>query len=163
MTDGKTSACIDESVEQKFAQRSFNQASAGRRILVIDGLGGGIGVQLVGRLRDSIGDYELLAIGTNAVATERMIKAGASRGASGENAIRQMAKTANFILGPIGIIIENSMMGEITGRMSQAILASPAERILLPLQNEHLFLAGLEPLPLAKMIEKAIEYLKSRL
>lgn len=134
-----------------------------KRAVVIDGMGGGIGVQLVAKLKERCAGCEILALGTNAVAVERMVKAGASRGAAGENAIRQTVRKADFILGPIGIIIENSMMGEITGRMSQAILASPAERILLPLQNEHLVLAGIEPFPLAKMIEKAVDYVYARL
>lgn len=136
----------------------------GKRVVVIDGMGGGIGVQLVSKIHEASANnkHELLALGTNAVATERMVKAGASRGATGENAIYQTARSADFILGPIGIIIENSMMGEITGKMSQAILASKAERILLPLQNEHLVLAGIEPMPLSKMIEKAVEYLIAR-
>jgi hypothetical protein len=69
----------------------------------------------------------------------------------------------DFIVGPIGIIIGNSMMGEITHSMAEAILAAPGERILLPLQNEHLTLAGLEGLPLAKMIERAVELVTERL
>jgi hypothetical protein len=135
-----------------------------KRVVVIDGMGGGIGVQLVSRLKESgFPGTELLALGTNAVAVERMVRAGAIRGAAGENAIRQTVKTADFIIGPIGIIIENSMMGEITAPMCAAILASPAERILLPLQNEHLTLAGIEQLPLAKMIERAVELVGERI
>ena len=135
-----------------------------KKVAVIDGMGGGIGVQLVTRLKEQTGDYyEIIALGTNAVAVERMIKAGAARGATGENAIRQTVRTVDYILGPIGIIIENSMMGEITGKMTHAILGSPAERILLPLQNSHLVLAGIEPLPLAKMIDKAVEQLQGRI
>jgi len=134
-------------------------------ITVIDGLGGGIGVEIVARLspvaRES--SAELIALGSNAVAAERMVKAGAARGASGENAIIQTVKKSDFILGPIGIIIENSMLGEITQKMSSAILGSDAQRILIPLQNEHLVLAGTDNLPLAKMIERAVEIVKTRL
>jgi hypothetical protein len=127
-------------------------------ILIIDGMGGGIGVQLIGRLKDLVDkDAELTALGTNAVAAERMIKAGAHRGAAGENAIKVSAPRGRFILGPIGIVISDSMMGEITPVMSAAILASPATRILLPLQNEHFYLAGLEFLPLARMMDKTVE------
>ena len=140
------------------------ERKAVKRVVVIDGMGGGIGVQLVSRLKESgFPATELLALGTNAVAVERMIKAGAVKGAAGENAIRQTVKTADFILGPIGIIIENSMMGEITAPMCAAILAAPAERILLPLQNEHLTLAGIDPVPLSKMIERAVELVSARL
>jgi hypothetical protein len=132
-------------------------------IVIIDGMGGGIGVQLVSRIKDICGDAEIIALGTNAVAAERMVKAGAHRGAAGENAIRVTAKTASFILGPIGIVIADSMMGEITQVMAEAVLSSPGERILLPLQQEHFFIAGLESLPLAKMIDRAMDILKSRL
>ncbi|MDR2535690.1 MAG: DUF3842 family protein, partial [Treponema sp.] len=135
-------------------------------IMIIDGMGGGIGVQLISKMKDILDndkDTELIALGTNAVATERMMKAGAYRGATGENAIKVSVPLAHFILGPIGIVITNSMMGEITPVMVNAILRSPAERILLPLQNEHFYLAGLEQLPLSKMMDKGIELFKDRL
>jgi uncharacterized membrane protein len=136
----------------------------GKTIVVVDGMGGGIGVQLVGKLREAAGaDVEIIALGTNAVAVERMVKAGAHRGAAGENAVRHSAALGDLIIGPIGIIIGNSMMGEITRSMAEAILAAPGERILLPLQNSHLTLAGLEGLPLAKMIERAVELAMERL
>jgi uncharacterized membrane protein len=135
-----------------------------KTIVVVDGMGGGIGVQLVGKLREAAGgNVELVALGTNAVAVERMVKAGAHRGAAGENAIRQSVGMGDIIVGPIGIIIGNSMMGEITCDMANAILAAPGERILLPLQNEHLTLAGLDGLPLARMIERAVELAMERL
>jgi uncharacterized membrane protein len=137
---------------------------AEKTIVVVDGMGGGIGVQLVSRLREAVGeDVEIIALGTNAVAVERMVKAGAHRGAAGENAILQSVRLGSLIIGPIGIIIGNSMMGEITCPMADAILAAPGERILLPLQNSHLTLAGLEGLPLAKMIERAVDLAKERL
>jgi hypothetical protein len=132
-------------------------------IVIVDGMGGGIGVQLIGKLREAYAEAEIIALGANAVATERMVKAGADRGASGENAIRVSVPEGDFILGPVGIVVDNSMMGEITPAIAQAILAAPGERILLPLQQEHFFIAGLEQLPLARMIEKAIELFKERL
>jgi hypothetical protein len=129
-----------------------------QRIVIIDGMGGGIGVQLIAKLRECIDkESEIIALGTNATATERMVKAGADRGATGENAIRVSAPLGDFILGPIGIVIADSLMGEITAGMCAAILSAPGERILLPLQNDHFFLAGLEQLPLAKMIDKAVD------
>jgi hypothetical protein len=135
-------------------------------IVVVDGMGGGIGVQLIGRLREILGkagDAEIVALGANAVATERMVKAGADRGASGENAIRVSVGEGDFILGPVGIVVGNSMMGEITPAMAQAILAAPGERILLPLQQDHFYIAGLDQMPLARMIEKSMELFKERL
>jgi uncharacterized membrane protein len=135
-----------------------------KRIIIIDGMGGGIGVQLVGKVRAAFADtIEIIALGTNAVAVERMVKAGADRGAAGENAIVHSAGTGELIMGPIGIIIGNSMMGEITDLMARAILQAPCERIILPLQNDHITLAGLDSLPLAKMIERAIDLAKDRI
>jgi hypothetical protein len=135
-----------------------------KTIVIIDGMGGGIGVQLAGRIRElNLPDTEILALGTNAVAVERMIKAGAHRGASGENAVKITVPHADFILGPIGIVIPNSMMGEITPSVAEAIMTAPGERILLPLQQDHFAFAGLEQMPLAKMLEKAVEILKERI
>jgi hypothetical protein len=132
------------------------------RIMIIDGLGGGSGVQLIEGLREALdkagkNNAEIVALGTNAVATERMFKAGAQRGATGENALRVSSAKADIIAGPIGIVIPDAMMGEITAEIARAVLTSPARRVLLPLQNDHFILAGLEPAPLAKIIDKAIE------
>lgn len=129
------------------------------RVVVIDGMGGGIGVQIIGKLLETDDpEREIIALGTNAVAAERMVKAGAQRGAAGENAIRISAALGDFIIGPVGIVIANSMMGELTAAMAEAILAAPGERILLPLQNSHFFLAGIEQQPLAKQCDRAVEY-----
>jgi hypothetical protein len=135
------------------------------KIVVVDGLGGGIGAGLIAKLQEleSSADIEIIALGANAVATERMVKAGAHRGASGENAVKVSAALGDFIMGPIGIVIVNSMMGEITPDMAQAILAAPGERILLPLQNEHFHIAGMESKPLAKLIDEAILCVRARI
>ncbi|MHC6203823.1 DUF3842 family protein [Breznakiellaceae bacterium SP9] len=138
-----------------------------RRIVVVDGMGAGIGVQLISKIRaipDLEGkNLEIIALGVNAVATERMVRAGAHRGASGENAIKVTVPQADFILGPIGIVIINSMMGEISAGIAQAILSAPGKRILLPLQNEHFQLAGLEQVSLSRATDKAIEALLEQL
>jgi hypothetical protein len=133
-----------------------------RTIVIIDGMGGGIGVQLIGRIKE-LPDLEILALGTNAVATERMVKAGANRGATGENAIRVSVSLGDFILGPMGIVIPNSLMGEISSSIAEAIMAAPGERILIPLQQDHFTLAGLETLPLARMVEKCLGILREKL
>jgi hypothetical protein len=135
-----------------------------RTVVIIDGMGGGIGAQLISKIREIInGETELVALGTNAVATERMIKAGAHRGASGENAVKVSVSLGDFILGPIGIVIANSLMGEITAAMVEAILASPGEKILLPLQQDHFRLVGTESLPFTRLIDMAVETLKERM
>ncbi|MDR1949721.1 MAG: DUF3842 family protein [Spirochaetaceae bacterium] len=129
-----------------------------KTIIVIDGMGGGVGAQLIIKIRESCGrDLEIIALGTNAIATERMVKAGADRGATGENAIRVSVGRGDLILGPIGIVIPDSLMGEITAAMVGAILSAPGERILLPLQQDHFRIVGIEPLPLAKIMERTVE------
>ncbi|MDR1785191.1 MAG: DUF3842 family protein [Spirochaetaceae bacterium] len=134
-----------------------------KKIVVIDGMGGGMGAQIIERLRAEAGkSLEIIALGTNAGATERMMKAGADKGATGENAVTVSASLGDFILGPVGIVIPDSMMGEITAPMAQAVLRAPGERILLPLQNDHFTLAGIEPRPLAAVIADAVELVKAR-
>jgi hypothetical protein len=139
-----------------------------RTIVIVDGMGGGIGAQLIGKIRDLIdkerpGEWEILALGTNSAATERMVKAGAHRGATGENAVKRSVGQGEFILGPIGIVLANSLMGEISSAMAEAVLDAPAERILVPIQQDHFVLAGFDPLSLGKMVERAVEILKERI
>lgn len=109
------------------------------------------------------GAASLTALGTNSTATERMVKAGAQRGATGENAIKVTAPTGDFIVGPVGIIIMNSMMGEISAPMAEAILSAPGERVLIPLQNDHFYIAGLGKEPLGKLIDDAVDYIRKKI
>jgi hypothetical protein len=139
-----------------------------RTIVVVDGMGGGIGAQLIGKVRDFIdkersGEWDIVALGTNSAATERMTKAGAHRGPTGENALKRSVGQGKFILGPIGIVLPNSLMGEISPAMAEAVLDAPAVRILVPIQQDHFVLAGFEPLSLGKMVERAVEILKNRM
>jgi len=129
-------------------------------IAIIDGLGGGIGCQLCTRIRQTFGQrVEILALGTNSTASEQMIKAGADRGASGENAIQVSIGLAQYILGPIGIVLPDSMMGEITPTMAQSIMRANGKKILLPVSQPHFVLAGVSPLPLSKLIDEAVSLL----
>jgi hypothetical protein len=132
------------------------------KIVVIDGMGGGIGAEIIARLKPLCegGAFEIIALGANSTATERMLRAGAQRGATGENAICVSSSLGDYILGPIGIVIADSMMGEITAAMARAVLAAKGKRILLPLQNEHFCIAGYEPVPLGKQLDEAIRALK---
>ncbi|GHV76440.1 hypothetical protein AGMMS49942_12610 [Spirochaetia bacterium] len=139
-----------------------------RSIVIVDGMGGGIGVQLIGKIRELLdrewpGEWEIIALGTNSAATERMVKAGAHRGATGENAVKVSVGLGDFILGPIGIVLANALMGEITGSMAEAVLGARGDRILVPIQQDHFTLAGFEALPLGKMVEKAVEILGDRI
>jgi hypothetical protein len=139
-----------------------------RTIIIVDGMGGGIGAQLIGKIRELIdrdwpGAWDIVALGTNSAATERMVRAGAHRGATGENALKRSVAQGEFILGPIGIVLANSLMGEIHPAMAEAILDAPAERILVPIQQDHFVLAGFEPLSLGKMVDRAVEILRERI
>ena len=133
-------------------------------IAVIDGIGGGIGAQIVERLRrEGIRDITILALGANAVATQRMVDAGADKGASGENAIRVSILSADHILGPIGIVLPNAMMGEITPRIAEAVLAAPGKKFLLPLSQPHVEIVGMVQKNVNDLISDVIVALKRSL
>jgi hypothetical protein len=134
-----------------------------QRICVIDGQGGGIGSAVIKKLRDVFGEaVEIIALGTNAIATAQMLKAKANRGASGENAIVQTTKKVDIIIGPIGIILANAMMGEVTPKMAEAVANSSAKKMLIPLTQENIEIIGLLPTPLPHLIETLLqEHLKS--
>jgi hypothetical protein len=125
------------------------------KIAVVDGQGGGIGSLIVKRLRDEFGDQiEILALGTNAAATSAMMKSRANKGATGENAIVRNASRVDMIIGPLSIVLPNSMLGEMTLKMADAILSSEVKKILLPLNQEGIDVIGVEKEPLPHMIEK---------
>ena len=100
---------------------------------------------------------EVVALGTNAIATAQMLKAGANRGASGENAIVQNTKSVDVILGPLGIIIAHAMMGEVTPGIAEGVAGSPASKFLLPLTQENVTIVGVARLPLPHLIEELID------
>lgn len=131
------------------------------KIIVVDGQGGGIGSLIVKKLRDEFGDtIEILALGTNASATAAMMKSRANKGATGENAIIWNANRADIIIGPLSIVLPNAMLGELSPKIAEAIVASNAKKILLPLNQEGIDMIGLEKEPLPHMIEKIIEAVK---
>jgi hypothetical protein len=136
-----------------------------KRICVIDGQGGGIGAVLIKQLKEAYGEsIELIGLGTNAMATAQMIKAGANRGASGENAIVQTAPTADLIIGPIAITWANAMLGEVTPRMAEAVTTSAAPKILVPLTQEPVLLVGVTKDSLPRMVQSVVnEKLKEAL
>jgi len=134
------------------------------RIAVIDGQGGGIGKHIMERLRKELPEWvEIIALGTNAIATSAMLRAGANEGASGENAIVYTADKVDLIVGPVGILFANSMLGELTPKMAEAIAGSRAQKILLPLSREGVELAGLKGEPLPHLIDELVEKVKEKL
>ncbi len=125
------------------------------KICVIDGQGGGIGSVIIRRIREVFGEsFEVLALGTNAIAVAQMLKAKANRGASGENAIVHTVKDADVILGAVGIVLAHSMMGEVTPRMAEAIADSPARKMLLPVSQENIEIIGVRREPLPHLVEE---------
>ncbi|MDZ7579995.1 MAG: DUF3842 family protein [Deltaproteobacteria bacterium] len=129
-----------------------------KTICVIDGQGGGIGSTIIKKIKELYGEtLEVIALGTNAIATAQMLKAGANRGASGDNAIIQTTKNVDVILGPIGIIFAHAMMGEVTPAIAEAVAVSPAAKFLLPLTQENVTVVGVARLPLPHLIEELID------
>jgi hypothetical protein len=128
-----------------------------RTVVVVDGMGGGIGAQIIAKLRkDGLSGASILALGTNAVAAQRMVDAGAERGASGENAFRVTLPKADFILGPLGVALPDAMMGEVTPEMARAVMSSPARKLLLPLSQQHVEIVGLAQRNVADLVAEAV-------
>ncbi|MFZ5639344.1 MAG: DUF3842 family protein [Bacillota bacterium] len=133
------------------------------RIAVIDGQGGGIGKHIVEKLRKELPeDIEIIALGTNALATAAMLKAGANEGASGENAIVFNAGRVNLITGPVGIVMANAMLGEVTAKMAAAVSGSPAHKILLPVTRDDVEIAGYKTEPLPHLIVDMVKRVREK-
>lgn len=129
-----------------------------KTIAVIDGQGGGIGSAMIKRLREILlEEVEVIGLGTNAMATGAMLKAGANKGASGENAIIHTVKTVDIIIGTTAILLANSMMGEMTSKMAEAIASSPATKCLLPLRIPEVEIIGTPKEPLPHLIDQLIK------
>lgn len=152
---GGLSSYGDEIEKKTFGRKAM------KRICVVDGQGGGIGLLLVKALKETFKEsVEVIALGTNAIATSQMLKAGANKGASGENAICHVLPTADFILGPVGITWANAMLGEITPRMAEAVMTSSSRKILLPLSQEAVEIIGVVKEPLPHLVQAVVERIK---
>ena len=130
-------------------------------IVVIDAQGGGIGKQLVAAIKKSIPDTVVTAVGTNGAATSAMIKAGADHAATGENAVVVACRRTDFIIGPIGIVIADAMLGEITPAMAVAVGQSSAVRILIPVERCATTVAGVQDTSTGILIKSAVDSLRS--
>jgi len=136
------------------------------KVIVIDGQGGRMGRAVVEQLRECCPDLPITAIGTNSTATAAMLKAGAQYGATGENPVIVACRDADLIIGPIGIVIADSLLGEITPAMAAAVGASAAHKILIPVNNYHHCrhtLVGCGDLPLSAYIKMVGEEVSARL
>ena len=130
------------------------------RILIIDGQGGRIGSRLVSLLKEQCPHSTLTAVGTNSMATASMIKAGAQNAATGENAVVVNARRADVIVGPIGIVIADALLGEITPAMAVAVGQSPAEKILIPVNRCENQVVGVENLSVNDLLGRAVEMVR---
>ena len=129
-----------------------------KSICVIDGQGGGIGATVIKQLKYLFEErVEIIALGTNAIATAQMLKARANRGASGENAIVVTAPKADIIIGSVGIVMANAMMGELTPGMAEAIASSPARKLLIPISQENVVIVGAASVPLPHLVDALID------
>ncbi len=129
-------------------------------ILVIDAQGGGIGRQLVACLKKELPHAQVTAVGANTLATSAMLKAGADQGATGENAVIVACRRADVIVGPIGIVIADALLGEITPAMALAVGQSTARRILIPINHcDNMVVGVAEPNP-GRLIQEAVEQVK---
>ncbi len=129
-------------------------------ILVIDAQGGGLGKQLIAMIKKELPEEKITAIGTNSAATAAMLKAGANEAATGENSVVVACRKADVIIGPMGIIIADAMLGEITPAMALAVTQSDAKRILIPFRHCDNFIVGVKDFSTGKLIAEAVEHLK---
>ncbi|MBC7344056.1 MAG: DUF3842 family protein [Clostridia bacterium] len=131
------------------------------RIAVIDGQGGGIGAHIVERMRKELPpEVEIIALGTNAIATSLMLRAGANEGATGENAIVQNVVQVDVITGSISIVLAHSMLGELTPAMAEAIAKSKAKKLFLPVNRQGVEVIGVVPEPLPHQIAALVARIK---
>ncbi len=130
------------------------------KVLVIDGQGGGLGRQLVSALAAACPEAELTAVGTNSLAANAMLKAGASRAATGENAVVVNCRHADVIVGPIGIVIADALLGEITPAMAAAVCQSGARRVLVPINHCENYVVGVPDQPVSQLVAAAAQKVK---
>ena len=126
-------------------------------ILIIDGQGGNLGRQLTRRLKEALPGADITAVGTNSTATENMLKGGADRAATGENAVIVACRSADVIAGAVGLVIADSMLGEITPAMAQAVGSSAAIRVLLPMNRCDTLVAGVGLQSMTELVADALD------
>ena len=128
------------------------------KLLIIDGQSGRLGAQIIDGLKKAgLPDcHQIVAVGTNALATSGMINAGANQGATGENAVIVQCRTADVIVGPIGITLADAMLGEITPAMAAAVGASSAARVLIPSDRCDTYVIGVVPMTRKQQIDAAV-------
>lgn len=131
------------------------------KLLIIDAQGGGIGKQVVTAIKHNFPQAEITAVGTNSIATSAMLKAGADHAATGENAVIVGCRTADVIVGPIGIVIADAMFGEVTPAMAMAVGQSRAKRILIPINHCDNIIVGVSDLSVGRLIADVIKAIEA--
>lgn len=145
----------------RIEDRDNEERVALMNILVIDAQGGGIGRQIVSAISSKLPDMTITAVGTNTVATSAMLKAGADTGATGENAVIVGARKADVIIGPIGIVVADSLLGEITPDMAKAVGQSDAKRILIPVNHCDNVVVGIRDTSIKGLVEEVLTELQN--
>lgn len=129
------------------------------KILVIDGQGGKMGGLIVKKIKEERPSAEVYAVGTNSTATAVMMRAGADFGATGENPVVRNSRDADFIVGPIGIISADAILGEVTPKMAEAVGAADARKILIPVNSCNIVITGVAEKPISAYIAEAVRIL----
>ncbi|MBQ5992633.1 MAG: DUF3842 family protein [Clostridia bacterium] len=137
--------------------------SRSRIVMVVDAQGGGLGKQLITTVKKELPETHIIAIGTNSAATSAMLKAGADEAATGENAVKVAARKADIIVGPVGMVIADAMLGEITPQIACTIAQANAKRIMIPFSNCDNFIAGVSDFSMGRLIADAIDELRKNL
>lgn len=132
-------------------------------VMVVDAQGGGLGKQLITTMKKERLDIHIIAVGTNSTATSAMLKAGADEAATAENAARVASRKADIIIGPIGMVIADAMLGEITPMIACAIAQADAKRIMIPFNSCDNYIAGVSDFHTGRLIEDALQQLKQDL
>ena len=130
-----------------------------KQLVVIDGQGGGMGKQLIAAIKAAHPQFSITAVGTNAIATAAMIKAGADKAATGSNAVVVACRTADVIVGPVGIVIADALMGEMTQEMAAAVGRSPERKLLLPFNACGCVVVGAQELSLGALVRQTVALL----
>lgn len=130
-------------------------------VLVIDGQGGQLGAQIIKAIASKIPEITIQAVGTNVIATTAMMRAGVRQAATGENPVLVASRKADIIVGPIGIVVADSLMGEVTPKMALAVGQADATRILIPMNRCENQIAGISDLSMSRLIEDAVEKIKA--
>ena len=127
------------------------------KIVIIDGQGGKLGKLLTEQLKQSCPSAQVYAIGTNSIATATMLKAGADFGATGENPVVRAVMDADLVLGPMGILVAHAILGEVTPKMAEAVGGCRAKKLLIPMNNCGVSVAGVQDLPLSGYVAQIVD------